>query len=197
MATELQKDIMKAVHKVNKMRIDSGQSQYMGRGAEDSSVEEVEPAPVVISDVRENIYDQEDANAYKAATDIMDEIKNRYENVNLGVTENTKLIKRLNKIKDSLGGASVGGMKDLKEQFKFLKQTNPKLYYKLKAETDKNKPKKKKSTKAKGGKKEPSVKQKQWQSFVSELAKKEKYKDMKRSDLLKIASAKYKKQKDN
>jgi len=191
--TELQKDIMKAVHKVNKMRIDSGQSQYMGRGADS---EDEDPIPVQeVEDSRSNIYDQEEVNSLQAAKDIMNSIKQRVESVNLGQSDSTKLLKKLNKINDMLGSASVGGELDLKNKLKQLKQVDPKLYYKLKSKLD-MKPKKK-APKGKGTKpkKEMSEKQKGWIQFVNDLAKKEKYKDMKRKDLMKIASEKYKKQK--
>lgn len=191
--TELQKDIMKAIHKVNKMRIDSGESQYMGRG-EDGSESDQEPVQVEQADQRENIYDQEEVNSLQAAKDIMNSIKQRVESVNLGQSDTTKLIKKLNKVNDMLGSAAVGGESDLKQKLKHLKELDPKLYYKLKSKLD-MKPKKK-TMKGKGKpKREMSDKQKGWIQFVNDLAKKEKYKDMKRKDLMKIASEKYKKQK--
>lgn len=199
--TELQKDIMKAVHKVNKMRIDSGQSQYMGRGPiseseiGDGSESDQDPVQVEQVDQRENIYDQEEVNSLQAAKDIMNSIKQRVESVNLGQSDTTKLVKKLNKVNDMLGSATVGGELDLKQKLKQLKKADPKLYYKLKSKLD-MKPKKK-TMKGKGEKpkREMSEKQKGWIQFVNDLAKKEKYKDMKRKDLMKIASEKYKKQK--
>lgn len=193
--TELQKDIMKAVHKVNKMRIDSGQSQYMGRGEEESESDQ-EPVQVEQTDQRENIYDQEEVNSLQAAKDIMNSIKQRVESVNLGQSDTTKLLKKLNKVNDMLGSAAVGGEIELKQKLKQLKELDPKLYYKLKSKLD-MKPKKKKTIKGKGEKpkREMSDKQRGWIQFVNDLAKKEKYKDMKRKDLMKIASEKYKKQK--
>lgn len=190
--TQLQKDIMKAVHKVNKMNINLGQSQYMGRG-EDSSEEQVEQVAVQQpNDQRENIYDQEEANSLQAAKNIMKDIKARVDSVNLGQTQTTKLIKKLHKINDMLGSAAVGGESDLKNKIKHLKEVDPKLYYKLKAKLDiPTKPKK--SKKPKGGKRVQSEKQKEWQAFVKELSQKEKYKGMKRADLMKVASEKYKK----
>jgi hypothetical protein len=200
MSTELQKDIMKAVHKVNKMRIDSGQSQYMGRGPiSDSEIgneseSDQEPVQVEQTDQRENIYDQEEVNSLQAAKDIMNSIKQRVESVNLGQSDTTKLIKKLNKVNDMLGSAAVGGESDLKQKLKQLKKVDPKLYYKLKSKLDMEP--KKKTPKGKGKpKREMSDKQRGWIQFVNDLAKKDKYKDMKRKDLMKIASEKYKKQK--
>jgi len=190
--TQLQKDIMKAVHKVNKMNINLGQSQYMGRG-EDSSEEVEEVAIQQPDDQRGNIYDEEESNSLQAAKDIMKDIKARVDSVNLGQTQTTKLIKKLHKINDMLGSAAVGGESELKSKIKHLKEVDPKLYYKLKAKLD-IKPKAKKAKKPKGGAKRPqSEKQKEWQAFVKELSQKEKYKGMKRADLMKIASEKYKK----
>lgn len=190
--TDLQKDIMKAVKKVNKMNINLGQSQYQGRGMDSSEEVEVEPAPVVVSDPRENIYDEEEDRSIKAAKDVMKEIKRRVTTTNLGQPDSEKLMKRLNKINNSLGGSSVGG-KSLKGQFKFLKSTNPSLYYKLKAEVDP--PKREIKGKKPKVKRAPSEKQKEWHNFVKELSQKEKYKGMGRPELMKVASKKYKKSK--
>lgn len=188
--TDLQKEINKAVHKVYKLRIDSGESQYQGRG--EDSVEEVDETKEVPE--RSNIYDQEESYTMQAAKDILGDIKKRAESVNLGQSDTTKLVKKLNKINDMLGSAAVGGESELKSKIKHLKTTDPKLYYKLKAKLDLSK-KPKKSKKPKGGaKREMSDGQRKWLAFVKELSQKEKYKGVKRKDLLKIASEKYKKQ---
>jgi hypothetical protein len=192
--TELQKEIMKAVHKVNKLHIDSGESQYMGRG-EDSSDVEPEEAPEAVPS---NIYDQEDENQYKATKDIMKDIVKRFEYVNEGHPDLPKLSKKLAKIKSMLSkkGGLMAGKADIKAHLKSLKESDPKLYYKVKAKLDQpaKKGKKCKPKAKKGGVAKPmSEKQKKWMSFVDELSKKEKYKGYKRSELMKIASEKYKK----
>jgi hypothetical protein len=189
--SDLQKEINKAVQKVYKMRIDSGQTQYQGRG-EESSDEVVEVPP--LTDQQSNIYDEEEAKSYQAARDIMKDIKKRFETVNLGDEDYTKMLTKLKKVQAMMGQGAVGGEADFKAKIKKLKSLDPKLYYKLKAKMDVEPPKKKaKKAKGAGPKKEMSEKQKQWMSFVKDLSQKEKYRGMKRKDLLKIASEKYKK----
>jgi hypothetical protein len=194
--SDLQKEIMKAVKKVNKMNINMGQTQYQGRG-EDSSAEEAEvPSPDPEVDQTTNIYDQEEAKSYQAARDIMKDIKKRFETVNLGDEDYTKMLTKLKKVQAMMGKGAVGGESDFKSKIKKLKATDPKLYYKLKAKMDVPE-KKSKKKKASGGakpKREMSDKQKEWMAFVKELSQKEKYKGMKRPELMKIASQKYKKQ---
>lgn len=188
--SDLQKEINKAVQKVYKMRIDSGQTQYQGRG-EDSSEEVVEVPPP--TDQTTNVYDEEEAKSYQAARDIMKDIKKRFETVNLGDEDYTKMLTKLKKVQAMMGQGAVGDEADFKAKIKKLKSLDPKLYYKLKAKMDSEPPKKAKKAKGAGPKREMSEKQKEWMAFVKELSQKEKYKGMKRKDLMKIASQKYKK----
>ena len=189
--SDLQKEIMKAVKKVNKMNINMGQTQYQGRG-EDSSAEEEEVVVPPLTDQQSNIYDEEEAKSYQAARDIMKDIKKRFETVNLGDEDYTKMLTKLKKVQAMMGQGAVGGESDFKAKIKKLKSLDPKLYYKLKAKMELEPPKKSKKAKGAGPKKEMSEKQKQWMSFVKDLSQKEKYQGMKRKDLMKIASEKYK-----
>ena len=186
--SDLQKEIAKAVKKVNKMNINMGQTQYQGRG-EESSDEVVEVPP--LTDQQSNIYDEEEAKSYQAARDIMKDIKKRFETVNLGDEDYTKMLTKLKKVQAMMGQGAVGGESDFRAKIKKLKSLDPKLYYKLKAKMDSEPPKKAKKAKGAGPKREMS--EKEWMAFVKELSQKEKYKGMKRKDLMKIASQKYKK----
>ena len=188
--TELQKEIMKAVHKVNKMNINMGQSQYMGRGEGEESSEEVEVKEEV-ERVPENIYDKEEDNQFKAVKGLMKDILKRSEYINEGEPDLPKLAKQLRKVKDTMGGMSAGkAPSDLKNQLKALKAHDPKLYYKVKAKLDAPG---KKSKKPKGGakvKKPASEKQKAWMAMVDKV--KAKHPELTRKECMKIASEKRK-----
>lgn len=189
--TELQKEIMRAVHKVNDMTVSKGQLQYMGRGEE--SDEEV--VTDTAESKPENIYDQEEVNQSKAVKDIMADILKRSEYINEGEKDLPKLLKQLKKVQSTMGGMSAGlsahgREKTLKDHLKVLKAADPKLYYKVKSKLD---TKGKKGKKASGGKREKkpmSAKQQEWMDLVAKV--KAKHPELSRKECMQLASEKRK-----
>lgn len=94
-----------------------GQTQYQGRG-EDSSDEVVEVPPP--TDQTTNVYDEEEAKSYQAARDIMKDIKKRFETVNLGDEDYTKMLTKLKKVQAMMGQGAVGGESDFRAKIKNL-----------------------------------------------------------------------------
>lgn len=182
-------DVDRIIHKVNAMNIDRGATQYSGRGEDSSEEAEVETTTETIERPPENIYDTEEDNSLKAARDIMADVLKRSEYINEGEQDLPKLVKQLKKVRATMGGM-VKKEKGLKDHLKALKETDPKLYYKVKAKLDN--PKKGKG-KSKGGarpKKPASEKQKAWMAMVDKV--KAKHPELSRKECMKIASDKRK-----
>lgn len=182
--TELQKDILKAVRKVEKMRLeDRDLNSYSGRGEEEPPVNDTN------SDTNSEEKELKDEQlSTQAAMDMVKDIKERLKYFDPSSKVSVDVTNKLKKVKKMLGSAAVGGEVDINQKIKHLKKTDPKLYYKLKNVLEKPK---KKACKPKGGKREMTEKQKKWLDFVKEISQKEKYKGMKRKDIMKIASEKY------